>query len=193
MPLKFTEVETKYSAEDISFEKFKVFCEERLPEKRITASGYDHFYEKNDDVGSFCRHRIGPDMNQLTFKRKTKDANNFIRVEHNINLTKDMGADIISALCSEFGYKYNTSIFKTCFVYTYKWYVFSYYTCYDTDMREVGRFIEIEMREDHAWKDEKEAWDNLLVLEKLCKSLGLSPQARIKKSLFEIYRKDRKS
>lgn len=190
--MNFVEIETKYNASNISFEVFEKFCKSRLPESNLFASGYDHFYDKASDSSSFCRHRVGPDSNQLTFKRKTTTSNNFVRTEHNIDLAPGVSKEQVEALCSEFGYKYNTSIFKTCFVYKYIWYVLSYYICYDLDMVERGRFVEIEMREDHKWANEDEAWSSLVVLEKLCKSLGLTPKSRIRKSLFELYREDNK-
>lgn len=187
--MKFKEIETKYSAEEISYNDFKKFCNNRKPVKYILASGYDHFYEKKNEADSFCRHRVGSDMNQLTFKRKTLDANNFVRTEHNLDLEQATSIEQVEALCAEFGYQYNTSIFKTCFVYFYDWYVLSYYMCYDVHMKEVGRFVEIEMKEDHDFGSEDAAWNSLLVIEKFCKEIGISPKSRIKRSLFEIYRK----
>jgi adenylate cyclase class IV len=187
--MKFKEIETKYSAEEISYRDFKQFCQSRKPKNFVLASGYDHFYEKKNDPGSFCRHRVGPDMNQLTFKRKTVDSSNFVRTEHNLNLSPDTSTHQVEALCAEFDYQYNTSIFKTCFVYFYDWYVLSYYLCYDVHMKEVGRFVEIEMKEDHDFGSEENAWSSLLIIEKLCKEIGLNPKSRIKRSLFEIYKK----
>lgn len=186
--MKFVEVETKYRADNIPLKDFKVFCQDKTPNKHIFASGYDDFYQNNKDKDAFCRHRRGTDLNQLTFKRKTADGNNFVRVEHNLDLN-GVSADQIRALCGEFGYEPNMTIFKTCYVYTYEWYTLVYYIVYDDDMKELGRFIEIEMKEDYAWQTEQAAWDELLVLEKLCKPLGISAQSRVKRSLFELYRK----
>lgn len=186
--MKFTEVEFKYNAKDIKLSDFCKFCSAHGTHTNIIASGHDHFYEKDSDQDSFCRLRSGADLHQLTFKRKTQDTNNFVRTEHNIDLLRSTTKEQIDALCSEFGYKYNTLIFKNCFVYKYDTYTFVYYVCYDNDMKEVGRFIEIEMSEEHSWTNEAEAYNHLLVLEKLMKPLGISPQARVKRSLFELYR-----
>lgn len=185
------EVEFKYNASGISLEAFTKFCKERGKIKNyVLASGYDHFYAKSSDEDSFCRHRFGPDMNQVTFKRKTNDTNNFVRTEHNMNLKPEMEEAKVAALLSEFGYKFNTSIFKTCFVYQYDWYTFVYYICYNTEMQELGRFVEIEMSEDHAWENEEHTWNELLILEKLCKtSLGVTPQNRVKRSLYEMFKR----
>lgn len=183
------EVEFKYNCKDILLSNFLEFCKNYDKSKFITASGWDHFYynEKTPDV--FVRHRIGPDCNQKTIKRKLTANNNFIRTEHNIDLDAKTTKEQISAECAEFGYQYNFSIFKTAFVFKYNWHVFVYYIVYDTEMQELDRFIEIEMSEEHTWKDEQEAYSQLLVLEKLCKSIGLTPQARVKNSLFERYKK----
>lgn len=190
--MKFREIEFKYNAADIGLGDFADFCRNHGSYSEIIASGYDHFYEKADDPDSFCRLRSGADMHQLTFKRKTQDANNFVRTEHNIDLSRSTTTEQISALCAEFGYKFNASIFKNCFVCKYDTYTFVYYICYDTAMKELGRFIEVEMSEEHSWQNEGEAYNHLLVLEKLMKPLGISPQARIKRSLFELYRKESK-
>ena len=188
--MKATEIEFKYRADSIKLSDFVKFCEGRDPgpTKVVEAAGFDHFYSNTKDADAFCRHRIGPDFNQLTFKRKTTGANNYVRTEHNVDLKHNMSKDKIEALCGEFGFKYNVSIFKTCFVYFYDWCVLSYYVCYDKDLRELGRFMEIEANEDHDWKTEQEAWDAVVVMERLCKPLGLTTQARVKKSLFELYR-----
>ncbi len=188
--MKFKEIEFKYRADNITLSAFTVFCLARSPGalKIVEASGFDHFYGNTKDPEAFCRHRIGSDFNQLTFKRKTTGGNNFVRTEHNIDLMPKMSRDQIEAVCGEFGYKYNVSVFKTCFVYFYEWIVLSYYVCYDKDLKELGRFMEIEANEDHPWASEQEAWDAVVVMEKLCKSLGLTPQMRVKRSLFELYK-----
>lgn len=188
--MRYKEIEFKYKADNISLKDFVKFCVARNPLTIVEASGFDHFYASIKDQDAFCRHRIGPDFNQLTFKRKTTDANNFIRTEHNLNLSTSMKREAVEALCGEFGYKYNVSVFKNCFVYFYDWCVLSYYVCYDNSLKEIGRFIEIEANEEHEWPTEQDAWDAVVVMEKLCKTLGLTPQARLKKSLFELYRQD---
>jgi predicted adenylyl cyclase CyaB len=181
------EVETKYSAEKISLTEFKAFCASKNPKNMTTPYGPDHFYKNLEIPDSFYRHRVGSDFNQLTFKKKLNDKNNFIRVEHNIDLKKNTKVETIAAYCSELGYKSTSSIFKTCTIYYYDKYSLVYYVCYDKDMKELGRFIEIEMDEDYAWGNEGEAWLELTQIEQECKALGLSAQARIKRSLYELF------
>ena len=188
--MKFKEIELKYRSNSVDLRTFKDFCLARLPVSETNASGYDHFYAKKGDKSTFARHRVGADINQLTFKRKIAD-NNFIRDEHNLDLAK-VSEDQMAAFMSEFGYKFNVSIFKSCFIFAFDKYLFVYYVVYDTRMKELGRFIEAEMAEDYPWKSEAEAWTALLALEKDFATLGLTKKNRAKLSLFEMFKKGTK-
>lgn len=189
--MQFKEVEFKYRADEISLTQFTDFCKGRAPDRFVMASGWDYFYD-SETLEGFCRHRVGPDMNQLTFKRKLTAANNYVRTEHNLDLAPGMSVAAVSALCQEFGYKHNVTLYKNCFIYGYDWYTLVYYLVYDREMKELGRFLEIEMREDYTWNTEQDAWDALVVMEKLCKPLGISPQSRVKRSLFEMFKEESK-
>ncbi len=187
------EVEFKYRADSIKLTDFIEFAKSRGPVRYIEASGFDYFYDSPRDETGFYRMRIGPDMFQLTYKRKTTSQNNFVRDEDNLDIQRvTTTKEQVEKHIGRHGYEFNRSIFKSCFVFKYDLYTLVYYVCYDTDMQELGRFIEIEMSEEHSWPNEQEAYNNLVVLEKLCKSIGLTPQARVKKSLFELYKKESK-
>jgi len=188
--MKFKEIEFKYAADNVSLVQFLAFCEDRKGLKqKFIASGYDHFYDKKDEPDSFYRLRVGEDFTQLTFKRRTSTLNNVVRTEHNVSLSSNTSEDQIRALVGEQGYSYNTSIFKTCFVFCFEEHVFSYYVVFNKDLRETGRFIEIEASEEHPWSNEGEATSYIAMTEKLLRPLGISPQNRIKRSLFELNRK----
>ncbi len=189
--MKFHEVEFKYRADGISLAKFQEFCEAKEPEKYIIASGFDHFYDNETDAVGFYRHRVGPDMNQLTYKRKTSATNNFVRKEHNLDFSKKVSVEQAAAYVKDFGYTLNTTIFKNCFVYKYEYYTLVFYICYDIGMKELGRFMEIEMDEEYAWKSEEEAMVSLVAMERLSKTLGISAQSRVKKSLYELFRQEK--
>lgn len=186
---KYLEIEFKYRANALTLQAFTDFCKELSPAKHTMAAGYDYFYENKSKPGCFWRHRVGPDFNQWTFKRKTNDANNYIRTEHNVDLLPSVSVDRISAVCADLGYEFNTSIYKSVFIYYYDRHNFVYYVCYDKDMTELGRFMEIEMSEEHPWESEEHARSELLALEHKARVLGISAQARMKKSLFEQFRK----
>ena len=188
--MKNKEIEFKYKASSLTLSEFKFFCVSRKPDKFQIISGYDHFYSNTSTTDSFYRHRVNTNENQLTFKRKTDSSNNFIREEHNIDLPLSVSEEKIKDLCNITGYQYNFSIFKNCFIYNYSYYTLVFYICYDINLNELDRFIEIEMKEDHDWVDEQEAYGELLTLEKLCQNLGISSKDRINKSLFELFRRD---
>lgn len=182
------EIETKYKADDISLRDFKKFCASREPLSTMTVSGFDHFYSNKDEPDSFCRHRTGPDKNEFTYKQKTSDVNNTVRKEVNVQMDDRETTYTAAALAESFGYTYDTTIFKTCFIYNFSDHTLVYYICYDTNMKELGRFFEIEAKEDFPWTSEQAAWDAILALERLFKPLGVSPQNRIKRSLYEMFR-----
>lgn len=186
--MRHSEVEFKYNADDISLAKFQEFCDGREPPREVIASGYDHFYRTTKDKDAFCRMRVGHDMTQLTFKRKPPGADSVVRTEYNLDLAPHMTKDVIEAFMQEFGYSYDTSIFKNCYVYTWPDHTLVYYICYNKDLKELGRFVEIEANEDYAWASDQEARDAIVALERLCKPLGVSPQRRMKSSLFELFR-----
>lgn len=188
---KHQELEFKYSADKVSLSDFRKICEKES-HKFLIASGYDYFYENVSDPTSFCRHRVGPDSNQLTFKKKTTEKNNYLRDEDNLDLNAKMSLEQVSSLCDKFGYKYKSLLFKNCFIYKYSKHIFVYYIVYDKDMEEAGRFIEVELDEKHAWANDEEAWSTLLSLESKLSALGISPQARLKRSLFEMFIQDKK-
>lgn len=184
--MKFKEIEFKYNASDISLTAFTEFCEKGSPNKIVQAAGYDHFYANPKLPGSFLRHRVGPDLNQLTFKRKLSDRNNFIRDEDNLDLLPIVGRAQVDSFAEKFGYAFTKSIFKTCFVYKYGRYTLVYYILADTELKEIGRYVEIELAEDVNWGTEEKAWETLTALEKMYKPLGITPQGRMRKSLYEI-------
>lgn len=191
--MNYREVEFKYRAA-VLLDEFVKICEgldDRLI-KTVQPSGFDNFYSSVKNPDCFCRHRIElGKFNQLSFKRKLTDKNNYIRTEHNLNMDVDTKKSQVQAMLSEFGYKYNTSIFKNCFVYAYELYTLVYYVCYNSELKELDRFVEIELNEDYAWGSEEDAWKALVDLEKrFSVPLLISPQARIKRSLFEMFRKE---
>lgn len=183
------EIEFKYRADSISLVDFEYFCQKYSTyEKRIVASGYDDFYSHKTDSDSFIRHRHGADFNQLTLKKKTANRNNFVRVEHNLMIGSDTLPSAVRSLCLDLGYAYNTSIYKNAFVYIYEKHVFCFYVVYDSELKELGRFVEIEMREDYPWESKDQAMDELISLEYAIKSLGITAQARVRKSLYEQFK-----
>lgn len=184
--MKYKEIEFKYNADAIKLTAFTEFCTARKPINFTMAAGYDYFYTNPTQDDSFGRHRVGIDYNQLTFKRKTSTKNSFIRDEDNLLMASDISTDQVRSLFDKFGYYPNSTIYKNCFIYKYPKYTLVYYIVYTEELSEIGRFFEIEMSEEHKWESEDQAWQQLLDLEKECKSIGITAQSRIKKSLQEM-------
>lgn len=181
------EIEFKYKAQ-VSIDEFKTFCNTTFkPLKELTISATDTFFSIPDDKTSFFRHRVASDANELTFKRKLNKTNNFIRTEFNFLLPASTTLNKIRDFTKEFGYSVESSINKYNIIFEFEWFVMSYYICYDKDMRELGRFIEIEAREDVQWSSESNAMLELGIIERACNPLGLNSKERLSESLFEMY------
>lgn len=178
--MKIHEVEFKYDAKDMSLEKVNEFFRQ-APCIITEAHGTDYFYSNKTKSKEFIRHRKGSDTNELTFKLKINVDDNFVRVENNVCLDRRTTSEEVAELCKSLGYDFNTKLTKHSFIYNCGWYVASYYICYDDNRLETARFFEIEV--------ESELMTELVLVEKLCKDLGIGEQTRIKASLFEMYRK----
>lgn len=184
--MKHKEVEYKYNSSGIQLSKFHHFCLEMEPLNYKEVSGTDQFYQNKSMPDRFYRYRVAnADDMELTLKI-VSDSGNVIRDEHNISL-KHMSSSAIGAYVKASGFEYSGEIFKNCFIYTYDYFILVYYICYNTNMQESGRFIEIEMREDYPWHSVEEAKQELDTREKLCKNLGIGPDSRESRSLFEMF------
>lgn len=183
--MKFKEIETKYKADNVSLSDFQALCKD--PVEIVLASGFDYFYYNIQEPTAFGRYRKGADTSQITVKRKTSSSNNYVRGEINLNIKDNVDLGTVTALFETFGYQYTNCLYKSCFIYKYPLHTFVYYICYNKDMKELGRYIEVEMSEEHDWSSETAAWESLLELESKLKPLGIVPQSRVKRSLFEMY------
>jgi adenylate cyclase class IV len=186
--MKYKEIETKYDADGISMQNF-IDLVERLPNitKKMMVSSYDEYFVNKD--GDFVRYRYTDDRGELTIKKKINKNNNLERIEINMPTAGD-SLPTVTAFMDSLGYKYNFGIYKTCKIYWLDNAVLVYYVVYDKDMREKRRFIEVEADEHHSWSSEQEAWDHVVKWEKVLEPLGISPKNRLRKSLFELFRKE---
>lgn len=182
------ELEYKYRADNVLLEDFRRFCASLGDSEHVEAAGYDYFFADPKRDGDFLRHRIGPEFNQLTLKRKLDD-NNVLRNEYNIMLAQDTQVSQVDALAHSFGFEFNRRIYKNVFVYKYDKYTVCFYACYDDNLKELGRFVEIEMAEEYPWQSKEEATKLLQILEDKVGVLGITYKNRMRKSLFEQFRK----
>ncbi len=183
--MHFKEIETKYSANDIDIHKF-IDLVNPLNPNWIMVSSFDDYF--TNPGGEFIRYRYTDHAGELTIKRKTTDTNNNNRVEVNLK-TDGKNFKTVNAFADLLGYKLNFSIYKTCKIAIIDKIVLVYYVVYDDKLNELQRFIEIEAKEEHQWASEDEAWAEVTKYEKLLEPLGITPRNRLKKSLYEIFKK----
>jgi adenylate cyclase class IV len=183
----FKEIELKYDAVNIGMGRFVDLVETNfVVRKKMMVSSYDdYFVDLNDN---FIRYRHHDGRGELTIKRKTTDKNNNERIEVNLSTAGD-NLKTVTAFVNLLNYQYNFGVYKTCKIYWVDKVVLVYYVVYDKELRELRRFIEIEADEDLQWSSEQEAWNEVIVYEKMMESLGISSKNRLKKSLFEIFKK----
>jgi len=184
--MSFTEIETKYDASEVSLQDFKNIIKDNEIEikKRLLVSSFDSYYvDKNDQ---FIRYRYNEGHGELTIKRKTQEHHNFNRIEVNIPTAGD-NEKAVTEFVSLLGYSHNFSIYKTCDIYWTDKVDLVYYVVYDKEFKELRRFIEIEALEDYPWESEEQVWNEITKYEKMLEPLGIKPQNRLRKSLFETF------
>ena len=184
--IHFKEIEVKYSADDIKFESFMKIIDQLPVVKKMTVSSFDDYFVS--EGGDFIRYRYTDGTGELTIKRKLHKQNNNERIEVNVPTSGD-NFNTIQAFVSLLGYKHNFGIFKTCKIFWFDKVDLVYYVVYDKEFKELRRFIEIEALEDVEWESEEQAWSEVLKWEKLLEPIGITPQNRMKRSLFELFRR----
>ena len=182
--MRFKEIETKYDAENIHINTFQEIVRSLPIRKHVLVSSFDDYFTNKKD--EFVRYRWTTSAGELTIKQKMPGAkNNNERVEVNIPTDGD-NPNTVSQFLALQGYKHNFGIYKTCDIYWTGKVDIVYYVVYDKNFKEMRRFIEIEADEDLDWESEEEAMNEVLRYEKLLAPLGITPQHRLKKSLFEL-------
>lgn len=195
-PPKFTEFEVKYRVEPSLLMRFKSIVSS-IPD--VTdfkyAEGSDYYLV--NETG-FWRYRT-EDWNsdgrrELTKKIKPDGAkNNISRTEYNLRLDPGTDRSVIFESLKHDGYKFSFSIFKGAHIYFTKDATIVFYTVTDTTPGtpyNEASFLEIEVDEElMKGINEDEAWSIINKYEKVLEPLGLTPQKRLKKSLFDIYKR----
>lgn len=186
----FKELEYKYKADEVSLVEFNELMRNVGFKKKLDVSSWDIYYTKESEPDRFVRFRMSTENPELTKKRKTKDSNNWERVEVDLPLDPDkIKEDIVANFVELDGYKKNFKIYKSCFIYFFDDVNTVWYSVYDENMKEQGRFIEIEVNKhkiDELGEDYKKV---LKDFEEKMSVLGISHQNRLKKSLFEMFAK----
>jgi predicted adenylyl cyclase CyaB len=181
----FKEIEYKYRSDDIKLKDFKELMESLNPINLLEVSSFDHYYTNDKD--EFIRYRKSETKPELTIKRKLTDTNNQYRTEVNLNLNKNT-EQTVEAFVNLLGYKENFRVFKTCWIYYFDNVDVVMYIVYNSNMKELGRFIEIELLEDKKIEKDK-AFEILNEYESKLGKLDITPKNRLKRSLFELFKK----
>lgn len=193
---KFTEFEVKFRVEPQILTAFKSIVE-KLPdlEKFIYVEGPDEYFTKTDNFARYRKASHGLDNNraEITIKVKPEGAkNNIIRKEVNWRVDGTPREAIHEGLI-EMGFSFNFSIWKSCHIYVFADATLVFYTVYDTTdgkSQRTDNFLEIEVDEEKVKTlTEEQGWEIIVKYEKALESLGITPQKRLRKSLFEMYKR----
>jgi len=187
--IELTELEFKYNADEMKLGEFVKFAQSMNPEKRIEVASWDYYYSGPTNFAfEFLRFRNGPSP-ELTIKMKNSEKNNNNRFELDLPLRFNVSDWMVKTFVELFGFKENFRVYKYCDIYWFEKLDIVYYIIYNKDMVEQGRRIEIEARKDYPFKSEEEALTEVKAMEQRMAEIGLTPQNRMKKSMWEQFRK----
>lgn len=196
--IKIHELEFKYDGSETSLTDFNKFAESMKPTDYIEVCSWDIYYappvgsEKTTLPFEFMRLRMGIKP-ELTIKKKTEDKNNNSRIEIDVPLDpkasqKDI-EEVVRVFCKQFGFVENFRVFKYCSIYFYEKFDIVYYIAYNQNLQEQARFIEIEAMKSYPFASPEEALDCIKDIEQKMSVVGLSPQKRMRRSMWERFKK----
>lgn len=188
--IEYLEIEVKFRADDIDRMAFKDLVRKLNPKEFLYIESTDTYFIREGD--DFLRYRASAEntkdkRSELTFKKKHSENDNIIRTEVNLRVDPNK-PELVTEFVEGLGYTYNFSIVKFCDIYYMSDVNLVYYTIKD-DNGKYASFIEIEVIEGSV-QTEEEGWEVMRKYEKLFEPFGITPQNRLRKSLFEMYRKD---
>lgn len=196
---KLTEFETKYRVEPHLLTEFKSLVG-KLPNLKgfIYVEGPDYYFT-NGKGDSFIRYRrpshgLDNGRSEVTVKIKPDGAKNNIKRQE-VNIRVDVTPeDAVREFIKLMGYKPNFNIFKTCHIYNLDDATLVFYTVYDETSGKVTKedtFVEIEI-DEHLVSSLtlEQAMALIAKYEKILEPIGLTAQKRLRKSLFEMYRRE---
>ena len=192
---KFIEFETKYYVDEEQLFSFKLAVE-KFPNLNefLYVEGTHKYYLGEGE--SFIRHRMPAFRgvkSEVTVKVKPQGAkNNIVRSEFNWQIAGTSEAEISEALLA-LGYKFNFAIWKACHIYRFNDATLVFYTVIDTTdgaKKRRDSFVEIEVSEENISSlTEAEAFVIIAKYEGLLADMNIKPNRRVRKSLFESYRR----
>lgn len=190
----FVEFETKYRIEEPKvLWDFKHLVENQLGRKHcVYVQSDDIYYVKDDD---FVRYRFSENPHEkraeLTIKRKTTVGNNIIREETNLRVDENTFATVENFV-KQLGFSFNFRINKQCHIYHGDDATLVFYSVRDLENSKLAHFIEIEVTEGAGFTED-ESWAIIKKYETQLAPLGVTPQKRLRKSLYEMYKRGGKN
>lgn len=191
----FTEFECKYRVDGIQLYEWKKIMKEQAEAQEdykgfVYLESDDIYYTKGEE---FLRYRFSDEKKvkraELTYKSKTGEANNIIRKEVNLRVDGN-DKDTVEALCNCLGFKKNFTISKLVHIYNFGDATLPFYSVTDESGKQ-EHFMEIEVDEKLIPSlTEDEAWDIIKKWEIILAPLGITARNRLRRSLFEMYRKE---
>jgi adenylate cyclase class IV len=191
---EFSELEYKYRADNIKLSDFRNLMNQVGFYKSLDVSSWDVYYVSQTNKESFLRLRLSDDP-ELTKKIKVKNGNNWERVEVDLPLDYTrLKESTVDKYAEVEGYERARKIYKSCFIFWQDNANYVYYIVYDEDLKELGRFIEVEVNKNMVNElnnqCENGAMTELNKAQSILASIGITAQNRMKKSLFELYVKE---
>jgi len=187
---EFKELEYKFSADHVKLTDFVKLMTGMKPNVRKDVSSWDYYYTNATNEDEFMRFRESNDP-ELTIKRKVKNSNNWERIECDLPIdNKRIKLSTIETYVGLLGYSENFRIYKTCFIFWFENVNYVYYIVYNENLKELGRFLEVEVNKDRVpVLGLDRAVEELKSSAQKLDKFEISLQNRLKKSLFEMFRK----
>ena len=191
--MEFHEVETKYRVEGALVYDWKQLVSGLEEESDFIYVESDDIYYTNGD--EFLRYRFSNHKKdkraEITYKSKVGETNNVVRKEVNLRVDQN-SKETVEAFTDALGYTFNFRITKIVHIYKFKEVTLPFYTVIDQDGKR-DHFMEIEVDEEllHSLTEDQ-AWDIIRKWEEILAPVGITAQKRLRKSLFEMYRKESK-
>ena len=186
---KNTEFETKYLVAAHQLDEFKEKALALKPVNFVYTEGPDIYWTKGE---LFFRYRkaafnIDGDKAWLTMKKKPQGAvNNIKRTETDVRVDKATMSSI-EGMIELLGFKADFEIYKICHIYYYEDATLVFYGVRNSSGNR-RNFLEIEVKESKVEHlTEEEAFAIIDRYEELLDMRGVEKEARISKSLFEMY------
>lgn len=189
--LEHIEFETKYRVEESLLLPFKELVESLEGIKKfIYVQGTDEYYTSELGLARYRREEFSKTGRaEVTFKDKPVGASsNIIRKEVNWRVDHTKPKDIKAGLEMR-GYKFNFKIWKACHVYNFEEVTLVCYSVRDEETKELAHFLEIEVAEGKGLTEEQ-SWNIIKKYEEILTPLGITSRNRLRKSLFEMYKRD---